>query len=87
MYHSGNICYKPYVLSKAVSPLPYEDGKTVENDGGDMMTAVEKSGVERSLRSPNSAREKPSSGRSVWEILCVICNKKTKDKTREKHRL
>ena len=86
LYHSGNVCYKPYVLSKAVSLLQDEE-KTEDEDVGDMMIEVNKSGAGRSLRSPNSTRERPSSGKNVWKILCVICNQKTKDKVSVKHRL
>ena len=85
VYHSGNVCYKPYIL-KIVSLLHDKDN-TEDMSGNDTVMAMDEDDNRPSLRSTDSTREKPSSGKYVWEILCVICNKKSKDKIREKHRL
>ena len=41
----------------------------------------------RSLRVSGKLREKPSSRKNIYEIKCVICDKYTKNKICDKHRL
>ena len=83
VYHAGNICYKPYVLSKPALSAQRENKK----DGVDTMIEIDKCASRNSLRTSGTCRENPSSGRYVRDIQCVICNNKSKDNVFDKHRL
>ena len=73
VYHSGNVCYKSYILSKTKSQ--HED-ENVEGNEGDMMVEIDDV-PSRSLQASGTLREKPSSRKNIREIKCVICDKFT----------
>ena len=64
VYHSGNICYKPYILSKTKSQ--HED-ENVENNEGHMMVEIDDV-PSQSLRASGTLREKPTSRKNIHEI-------------------
>ena len=85
LYHSCNLCYKPYVLAKAEPKT--QDIKEIEDDNEVETMVTGKSNWERRLRSPDTIREEASSKRNVREIKYVICNQVSKNKHRTKFRL
>ena len=84
LYHSGNLCYKPYIL---VKPDPKQTTVEGIDDDDDASTETECCSWERKLRSPDTLREAASSKRNPSDMKCVICNQVTKNKVRKKFRL
>ena len=83
VYHSGNVCYKPYIISKTKSQ--HEDENVGDNER-DTMVKIDDV-PSRNLPASGTLREKPSSRKNIREIKCVICDKFTKTKIYDKRRL
>ena len=75
--------YKPYILSKTKSQ--HED-KNLEDKEGNMMVETDDA-LSRSLRASGALRVKPNSRKNIREIKRAICDKFTKNKIYDKHRL
>ena len=75
VYNSGDICYKPYILSKKKSQ--HED-ENVEDCEGDMVEIDDL--PSQNLLASGTLREKPISRKNICDINCVVCNKFTKNK-------
>ena len=63
----------------------HED-ENVEDNEEDVMVEIDDV-TSQSLWASGTLREKPSSGKNIREIKCVICDKFTKNKIYDKHRL
>ena len=76
LYHSGNLCYKPYIL---VKPDPKQTTVEGIDDDDDASTETEFCSWERKLRFPDTLREAASPKRNPSDMKCVICNQVTKN--------
>ena len=83
VYHSGNVCYEPYIFSK--TKTQHED-ENVEDHEGDMMVDIGDVHL-GSLQASGTLTEKLSSRKNIREIKCVIYDKFIKSKIYNKHRL
>ena len=69
VYHSGNICYKPYLLATNNRKKGQEDLEIVAHNADESKNICVNSGKnDRTLRSPDFQREKPCSKKPIREL-------------------
>ena len=76
VYHSGNVCYEPYIFSK--TKTQHED-ENVEDHEGDMMVDIDDVHL-RSLQASGTLTETLSSRKNIRETKCIIYDKFTEAK-------